>query len=75
MEGYSATRAWRDSHIGAQVAQMRADFDRFGPVRHRCRCRDFDVGVIVVTRLRLFVYEYERSKRYRENSAPDLDRQ
>jgi hypothetical protein len=31
--------------------------------------------VIVVTRLRLFVYEYERSRRYRESSAPDLDRQ
>ncbi len=47
-------RLQRDSrpegyHIGAQFAQMRADFDRFGPVRHRCRRRDFDVGVIILT--------------------------
>jgi hypothetical protein len=32
-----------------KLAQMRADFDRFGPVRHRCRRRDFDVGVIILT--------------------------
>jgi hypothetical protein len=47
-------RLQRDSPRGIAIsarklAQMRADFCRFRPVRHRCSRRDFDVGVIILT--------------------------